>query len=46
MTLVDSEQEAGYYDIELNASMIPSGVYFYQIQTESYRAVRKMMLVK
>jgi len=32
-TLVNEEKEAGYHSIDFNASELPSGVYFYRIQT-------------
>ena len=45
-TLVDEEQSAGKYEIEFNASILPSGVYFYQLKTGNYLETKKMMLLK
>lgn len=46
MTLVDKKQEPGYHTVEINASHLPSGLYFYVLQTSEFRAVRKIMLIK
>jgi hypothetical protein len=43
-TLVNEFKNAGYYEIEFNASNIPSGVYFYKIQSGNFNAVKKMIL--
>ncbi len=45
-TLVNEYKPAGKYEVEFNASNLPSGVYFYRIQTGSYNAIRKMILLK
>lgn len=50
-TLVNSEQFAGYYTIRWDGSnnsyaKLSSGTYFYVIQTENYRQVKKMLLLK
>lgn len=45
-TLVDQEQEAGYYDIKFNASLLSSGVYFYRLQTDSFVETKKLILLK
>ena len=45
-TLVNSEKPVGVYVVEWNASNVPSGVYFYQLQTEGYVETKKMMLLK
>jgi len=45
-TLVNAKQEAGYYTIEIDASSLPTGVYFYILQTEEFRAVHKMIVAK
>jgi hypothetical protein len=45
-TLVNEEKIAGNYSLEFNASSLPSGVYFYQLQAGDYTSVRKMILLK
>jgi hypothetical protein len=45
-TLVNEIQKPGYYQIEFNAFDIPSGVYFYKIQTENFSSVKKMILTR
>jgi len=54
--LVNEEQVAGDYEVVFsakggsayggNAYNLPSGVYFYQLQTASYTAVKKMILLR
>ncbi len=43
--LVNQYQPSGTYDISFDASHLSSGIYFYQLQTEDYKAVKKMILV-
>lgn len=45
-TLVNSYYNAGQYKAVFNASNLPSGIYFYELQTPDYTNVKKMMLVK
>ena len=45
-TLVDEYREAGSYEIEFDASGLPSGVYIYKLQSAGYSAVKKMILSK
>ena len=45
-TLVNEKLSAGYYEVDWNASVYPSGVYFYRLQTEGYTETRKMILIK
>lgn len=45
-TLVDEKQFAGNYEIEFNASSLPSGIYFYKLHAGSFMQVRKMILLK
>jgi hypothetical protein len=44
--LVKSEIEAGTYDITFNATILPSGVYFYKLQAGSFVEIKKMILMK
>ena len=45
-TLIDEFKEAGEYEIEFNASSLPSGIYFYQLKAGSFIQTKKMVLVK
>jgi len=45
-TLVSERQEAGYHQVEWNATQFSSGVYFYRIQANKFLQVRKMILVR
>ena len=44
--LVKGEVEAGEYEINFDASLLPSGVYFYQLKAESFIEAKKMLLIK
>lgn len=44
--LVDEEKSAGEYEIEFNASGLPSGIYFYQLKAGSFVDTGKMVLIK
>lgn len=47
-SLLDEYQEAGDHDIEFNTRIynIPSGIYFYRLQTGKLVQTRKMLLLK
>ncbi len=45
-TLVKARQEAGRYQMQLNAAGLSSGVYFYRLQASGFTQTKKMMLVK
>ncbi len=45
-TLVNKELSAGNYKYEFDAGQLTSGLYIYQLQSDSYSEVRKMMLIK
>ena len=45
-TLVDEYKAAGSYEVEWNASGLPSGIYFYQLKTENFMETKKMILMK
>ncbi len=43
---VNEVMEAGYHSITWNASSQPSGVYFYELRTENYSSVKKLVVMK
>ncbi len=45
-TLVSGNYNAGSYSVEFNASKLSSGVYFYSIEVNGFKDIKKMMLVK
>jgi hypothetical protein len=45
-TLVNETKAPGNYEIEFNATALPSGVYFYTIKAGSYMDTKKMVLLK
>jgi len=45
-SLVNSELPAGWHTASWNASNLPSGAYFYRLETGSFAAVKKMLLLK
>jgi len=45
-TLVNEEKKAGFYKVDFDASNFPSGVYFYQLITRDFVAIKKMILMK
>ena len=44
--LADGIYEAGKYEIEFNATNLPSGVYFYKLQVGKFMQTKKMVLLK
>ena len=45
-TLVNEEMPAGEYEVEWNASDLPSGIYFYHLQASSFVETKKMIFLK
>jgi hypothetical protein len=45
-TLIDQHQSSGNFRISFNGSKLPSGVYFYKLETEGHTQIRKMLLIK
>lgn len=45
-TPLSQNMNAGSYEMEFDASRLPSGVYFYRIETAEFTSIRKMVLVK
>jgi hypothetical protein len=46
VTLVSEKQQAGSYQVELEASQFSSGVYYYRIEAGDFQDVKKMVLLK
>ena len=44
--LVNRTLQRGRYEIEFNANILPSGVYYYRLVTDEYVATRKMLYLK
>ena len=44
--LVSGQMAAGWHSLEWNAGNLPSGVYFYRLQSSEFNDVKKMMLIK
>jgi len=45
-TLVNEEKSAGSYKVEFDASILSSGIYFYNIQAGDFVETKKMVLMK
>jgi hypothetical protein len=45
-TLVDARLEAGVYEVRFDSGDLPSGVYFYRMETDKFTETRKLILMK
>lgn len=45
-SLVNGNQEAGFYSVKFDASKLASGIYFYKLQANDFSSTKKLMLVK
>ncbi len=45
-TLVNQQLSTGTYEADFNGSSLPSGVYYYKVEAESYTETKKMVLIK
>jgi len=46
VTLVNSTQKAGRYEVAFNAENLSSGVYLYRLETSDFTISRKLILLK
>jgi photosystem II stability/assembly factor-like uncharacterized protein len=44
--LVNEEKLEGRYEVDFNASYLPSGVYFYRLTTPTFAAAKKMLIIR
>ncbi|MCK5817544.1 MAG: T9SS type A sorting domain-containing protein, partial [Candidatus Marinimicrobia bacterium] len=44
--LMSEQLEAGYYTVNFDASVLPSGVYLYRLTAGEFSSVKKMTLLK
>lgn len=45
-TLINDQKSSGYYSVELDASELPSGIYYYQLVSGSYSSTKKLIVLK
>jgi hypothetical protein len=45
-TLVNENRSAGFYDVQLDAGLLSSGVYFYRLQANDFVSMKKMIVLK
>ena len=45
-TLVNEIKPAGRYKVEFNGSILPSGIYFYQMEIGNFVSTKKMLMIK
>jgi len=44
--IVNQTMSTGYYEVEFKADILPSGIYFYNLETESFNRTKKLILLK
>lgn len=45
-SLINKEQKSGNYKVEFNANNLPSGVYYYRLQTDGFVETKRMILLR
>jgi hypothetical protein len=45
-SLINEEKSVGSYEVEFDATSLPSGIYFYRLQAGNYTTTKKMILLK
>ncbi len=44
--LIDKQMQSGVYNVEFDASRLPSGVYLYKMEAKDFSETKKMILIK
>ncbi len=45
-TLVNEELKAGTYEVNFDAGYLPSGTYYYKLETQNFKETKRMILIK
>ena len=45
-TLINEQKDAGYYEVQFDASGLASGIYYYRIDAKNYSSIKKMLMIK
>ena len=46
VSLVNKEQDAGFYSVKFNSQNLSSGTYFYRLETDSFFETKQMIVLK
>lgn len=46
LVLINGDHSKGNYELKFNGSKLPSGIYFYRLETENFTDTKKMILLK
>jgi len=46
ISLLDEKKESGVYEVEFNASQLPSGTYIYRMVADNFIQTKKMVLLR
>jgi hypothetical protein len=43
---MNGEQEAGYHEVQFNATDLSSGIYFYRLQAGTFVETKRLLLLR
>jgi hypothetical protein len=44
--IINSRLKEGYHEVEFDAGILTSGIYFYRLEAEKFVDVKKMIIIK